>query len=199
MEVSSPPFSQASENNKSAILAILEIVLKDCRSILEIGGGTGQHAVFFAEQIPHLLWQSTDIPSHVDSLNLRIKQAALPNLPEATSLDVNDDIWECAQFDAVFTANSLHIMSAESVESLFAALPAHLNDSALLIVYGPFRYQGEFTTESNARFDIWLKQRNPLSGVRDFEWVNELAENAGLHLIADNPMPANNQLLVWRL
>ena len=191
------PFSQACENNKLPILEVIRELLADRQSLLEIGGGTGQHAVFFAEQLAHLTWQSTDIPANVTSLNLRIKHAGLPNLPEATPLDVNDEAWSCASFDAVFTANSFHIMPAASVESFFSTLPLHLNEGALLMVYGPFRYQGEFTTESNARFDIWLKEQHPLSGVRDFEWVNGLAKNAGLSLCADHAMPANNQLLVW--
>lgn len=192
------PFSQASENNKGPILEFLTDVLQASTSVLEIGGGTGQHAVFFAEQLPHLLWQSSDIPDYVATLSLRIQHAALPNVPAPLALDVNDKPWRCDRYDAVFTANSLHIMPAESVAAFFAELPDHLNESARLIVYGPFKYNGEFTTESNARFDLWLKEQNPLSGVRDFEWINELAESAGLTLVADNAMPANNQLLVWR-
>lgn len=191
------PFSQACENNKAPILQHLTTLLEDRSRLLEVGGGTGQHAVFFAESLTHLHWQSTDIPSNVDSLNLRIAQAAMPNLPLASALDVNDTQWNVGKFDAVFTANSIHIMSAASVERFFSTLPNHLESGALLIIYGPFRYAGEFTTESNERFDGWLKARDPLSGVRDFEWVDELAQQAGLKLKADHSMPANNQLLVW--
>ena len=191
------PFSQASENNKLPILEVLKSHLDNIDSVLEIGGGTGQHAVFFANIFPKLVWHSSDVPANVDSLALRIGRAALPNLPHPFPLDVNSRPWQCDKFDAAFTANSLHIMTADSVIGFFAEIANHLNSCGKLCVYGPFKYAGEFTTPSNADFDIWLKQRDPLSGVRDFEWVNELALAAGLELLEDNSMPANNQLLVW--
>jgi cyclopropane fatty-acyl-phospholipid synthase-like methyltransferase len=191
------PFSQASENNKTAILEVLTRHLGDKDSLLEIAGGTGQHAVFFASLFTYLAWQSSDIPSNVDSLNRRIVLAELENLPAAISVDVNDSPWNCDSYDVIFTANSLHIMSAGSVENLFGEVANHINARGLLCVYGPFKYGGEFTTESNANFDLWLKERDPVSGVRDFEWVNVLAESAGLRLLEDNAMPANNQLLIW--
>ncbi len=192
------PFSQPSENNKQVILDILKRHLATADSLLEIGGGSGQHAVFFAEQFPRLRWQSSDIPSNVDSLNLRIAAAQLPNLPAAFALDVNDAPWNCCQCKAIYTANSLHIMSADSVENFFDGVAGQLQEGGRLMVYGPFRYDGAFTTESNARFDLWLKGRDPLSGIRDFEWVNSLASNAGLQLLEDNAMPANNQFLIWK-
>lgn len=192
------PFSQPSENNKQVILQILRRHLSEGDSVLEIGGGTGQHAVYFAEQFPALHWQSSDIPSNVDCLSLRIDAAQLPNLPSAIQLDVNQAHWEHPACNVIFSANSLHIMSADSVENFFAGTGRVLEEEGLLLIYGPFKYGGEFTTESNARFDLWLKDRDPCSGVRDFEWVNQLAESAGLEHMEDNPMPANNQLLVWR-
>lgn len=191
------PFSQACENNKSPILEKIREVLSDRQRLLEIGGGTGQHAVFFAEHLPHLVWQSSDVPGNVDSLNIRIANAQLPNLPQSIAVDVTDTQWNCQQFDAVFTANSFHIMSAAAVESFFEILPSHLESRAVLVVYGPFRYGGSFTTQSNERFDAWLKARDPLSGVRDFEWINGLAKAAGLELVDDLAMPAHNQLLIW--
>ena len=192
------PFSQASENNKRVILEVLARHLTRGDSVLEVGGGSGQHAVFFATCFRELHWQSSDISSNVDSLNLRISAAQLPNLPAAISLNVNDTDWNCPRCNVIFSANSLHIMSAASVENFFAGAGTQLRENGLLLAYGPFKYDGAFTTESNARFDLWLKDRDPCSGVRDFEWVNALAENAGLSLIEDNAMPANNQLLVWK-
>lgn len=190
------PFSQACENNKQPILDVLLRHLDDCRSVLEIGGGTGQHAVYFAQHFAKVLWQSTDVPGNVDALNLRIEQAQLENLPRAIALDVNQKPWPSVSGDALFTANSLHIMSADSVENFFTEVGDHCKRK--LLVYGPFKYAGEFTTESNAHFDLWLKDRDPQSGVRDFEWVNRLAGAAGFELLEDNAMPANNQLLVWQ-
>ncbi|MGI9250396.1 MAG: DUF938 domain-containing protein [Pseudohongiellaceae bacterium] len=208
------PFSQASENNKRPILDILKRHLSGKSRLLEIGGGTGQHAVFFAEQFPGLIWQSSDVADNVASLNQRIAASALPNLPSAIALDVNDPPQltgaegslaspraghpASANYEAVFSANSLHIMSMDSVVNFFSTVGGCLGAGGLLLVYGPFKYGGEFTTDSNAQFDIWLKQRDPVSGVRDFERVNALAVAEGLSLAEDNAMPANNQLLVWR-
>ncbi|PCJ22432.1 MAG: methylase [SAR86 cluster bacterium] len=196
------PFSQACENNKQVILDILKKYLKDGDSVLEIAGGTGQHAEHFIEYFsahcPDLHWQSSDIPSNVDSLNLRIESLQRPSLPLAISLDVNQTNWNCDKCNVIYSANSLHIMSAASVENFFSGAGKQLPDDGLLFVYGPFKYEGEFTTESNAHFDLWLKDRDTLSGVRDFEWVVELAKDAGLDLLEDNSMPANNQILIWR-
>lgn len=193
------PYSQASENNKLPILDVMRRYLTSCHSLLEIAGGTGQHAVFFAEQFPHLHWQSSDVPDAVATLNLRLTHASLPNLPIGIPIDVNSPTWNCAVVDAIYSANSLHIMSAASVEHFFTGVERHLSKTGLLMVYGPFKYNGEFTTESNAKFDLWLKGRNPVSGVRDFEWVNALAEAIGMSLVEDNAMPANNQMLVWKM
>ena len=199
IDQASLPFSQASENNKLPILEILRRHLAGRKTLLEIGGGTGQHAAFFAAQFPGLIWQSSDIPASVDMLNLRIAHAGLANLPLAFGLNVNENDWHCGRYQAAFTANSLHIMSEGSVENLFAEIIDHIEAGGLLLVYGPFKYHGEFTTGSNARFDVWLKQRDSVSGIREFEWVNDLAENAGFRLLEDNAMPANNQLIVWRM
>ncbi len=197
------PFSQSCENNKEPILAVLQKHLvagerTQPLRVLEVAGGTGQHAVHFATHMPWLHWQSSDVPELVDTLNLRLRAAAQPNLPLALPLDVTQQDWGVGSFDAVFTANSLHIMPASAVVEFFRHLNSVIEDGGLLCIYGPFKYGGDFTTPSNAQFDLWLKSRNPLSGVRDFEWVNQLAREAGLTLLEDNPMPANNQLLVWK-
>jgi SAM-dependent methyltransferase len=192
------PFSQASENNKNAILEVFSRHFGDKDTVLELAAGTGQHAVFFASLFTYLTWQSSDIPSNVDSLNRRISFAELDNLPSPIAIDVNHKPWGCDVYDAVFTANSLHIMSAHSVENFFREVAKHIAPEGLLCVYGPFKYGGEFTTESNASFDLWLKERDLVSGVRDFEWVNQLAASAGLKLLEDNAMPANNQLVIWQ-
>lgn len=192
------PFSQASENNKPFILPILRRHLGQTHRVLEVGSGTGQHAEYFAAELPHLLWQSSDLAENIPDLNRRLQQADRTNLPAARLLDVTDSDWGYGYVEAIFTANSLHIMSESSVAAFFAGVGRHLARDGLLLVYGPFKYQGDFTTESNARFDEWLKVRNPVSGIRDFETVNSYAGKIGLTLLEDNPMPANNQLLVWR-
>lgn len=192
------PFSQSCENNKDPILDVLIRHVTRAGNVLEIAGGTGQHAVYFATHLPFVQWQSSDIPENVDSLNLRIAAADLINLPLAIALDVTQAHWGVKKIDYVFSANSLHIMPASAVIDFFAHMNEVLVPGGILCVYGPFKYGGEFTTPSNANFDVWLKNRNPLSGVRDFETVNALAKAAGLTLLEDNAMPANNQLLVWQ-
>ena len=192
------PFSQSCENNKDPILGVLKDCFADEARVLEIAGGTGQHAVYFAQNMPGLMWQSSDLATNVESLNLRIDLADLPNLPSALPLDVMQEQWPIETTDNVFSANSLHIMSEQAVVAFFAHLETLISLNGRLCIYGPFKYQGNFTSESNAKFDLWLKQRDPLSGIRDFEFVNSLAEKAGLALIEDHAMPANNQLLSWR-
>ncbi|OGT74087.1 MAG: hypothetical protein A3H44_13165 [Gammaproteobacteria bacterium RIFCSPLOWO2_02_FULL_57_10] len=192
------PFSQSCENNKDPILDVLIRHFTLAGNVLEIAGGTGQHAEYFATHLPFLQWQSSDIPENFASLNLRIAAADLINLPLAIALDVTQSDWGVEEIDYVFSANSLHIMPATAVVDFFSHMNDVLVPGGILCVYGPFKYGGEFTTSSNANFDVWLKNRNPLSGVRDFEAVNALAKSAGLTLLEDNAMPANNQLLVWQ-
>lgn len=196
------PFSQASENNKDPILNILQRCLvrfSTIETVLEIGSGTAQHGEFFSQYLANVVWQCSDVAENLPLTNQRINAAARNNLPAPLALDANDATWDCGKYDAVFTANSLHIMSFASVSSLFGKLDTVLKENALLFIYGPFKYGGEFTTESNAKFDLWLKHQNPDSGIRDFERIDELANLAGLTLLEDNSMPANNQLLVYQL
>lgn len=203
------PWSQACENNKRPIL---EVLLRHFRPrsaapglpeqctarVLELGGGTGQHATFFASEMPWLYWQSSDIAANRQSLSECLEQTGRENLPAPLTLDALDRQWSAPASDYLFTANTLHIMSEEAVRGFFARLPDVLRDDAVVCIYGPFRYGGEFTSESNASFNDWLRQRDPRSGIRDAEFVDELAEQVGLQLIEDNRMPANNQLRVWR-
>ncbi len=190
------PFSQACENNKRPILSVLQRHLDGAGSLLEIGAGTGQHAEFLATHFPGLNWQASDTRENLPLLRPRITRAGLP---EPIALDIDEADWGRGGFDALFCANVLHIVGAPSVENFFRHLGPHFAPGGLLLVYGPFRYRNAYTSESNAQFDRWLKQRDPVSGIRDFEWVNGLAESAGLSLVEDNAMPANNQLLVWRM
>lgn len=189
------PFSQACENNKGSILAVLQQHLGDTGSLLEIGAGTGQHAEYMAGRFPGMNWQTSDTAANLSILRPRVSRAGLP---APIAVDVNAADWNCGRFEAVFCANMLHIIAATSVENFFLGLGPHLLPGGLLLVYGPFRYRNAYTSPSNARFDHWLRQRDPLSGIRDFEWVNRLAEDAALALLEDHAMPANNQLLVWK-
>ena len=188
------PFSQACENNKAPILAQLQRIFKNTEQVLEIGSGTGQHAAFFAPRLPHLLWQTSDLPANHDSIELWLQEVQCDTLLPPLSLDIGEP-WPVSQPDGMFTANTLHIVSEALVEAFFAGVSEHLPLHGQLCIYGPFKYQGQFTSASNAQFDAMLKQRDPRSGIREQQWLVALAKQAGLTLIDDVAMPANNQLL----
>ena len=191
------PFAPSCERNQGPILDVLQRHLGDTRRVLEVGSGTGQHAVHFAAAMPWLAWHSSDRADYLPGIAAWRDDAALPNTPPALELDV-DGPWPDATFDAVFTANSLHIMGWPQVEAFFAGIDKVLEKNGLLVVYGPFNYGGEFTSDSNRAFEQWLKDRDPASGIRDFEAVDALARGIGLVLAEDNAMPANNRCIVWR-
>lgn len=193
------PFSQACENNKDPILSVLRRVFADTQTVLEVGSGTGQHAAYFGQHLPHLRWLTSDLPEHHDGINTWLDEAALPNVERPIVLNAEVQPWSVEPVDGVFSANTLHIMSWQQVQKLFGGLPAIMQPGATVAIYGPFNYKGQFTSDSNREFDFWLKQRVGHQGIRDFEAVNQLAEEAGLKLLEDNTMPANNRLLVWEL
>lgn len=191
------PNSEAGDRNKAPILAILKEVFADTRNVLEIGCGTGQHAVYFARNLPHLTWQPSDKPGAVQWIEQRLKQDWPENIVAPVELDVRSQPWGF-DVDGIFGANILHIMSWPEVEAFFRGVGDSLRRPGTLCVYGPFRYDGAFTSTSNARFDQSLRAQDPKMGVRDFEAVDALAAAQGLSLLEDFPMPANNQTLVWR-
>jgi len=192
------PFSQACENNKPFILEKLLAAFADRRRVLEIASGTGQHACYFAANMPWLQWQPTELRENLPLLQPRCEAFSGPNLLPPLVLDVRDDTWPVTIPDAVFSANSLHIMAFSAVELLFGALGREAGADVVLAIYGPFNYRGQYTSASNAQFDQWLSQQHPDSGIRDFEAVDQLATGVGFELQADYAMPANNRLLVWR-
>lgn len=191
------PFSQSCENNKAFILELLSEIFADRKKVLEIASGTGQHACFFADHMPWLQWQPTELPEHLGVLQPRCVAYTGTNILRPQILDVCSDPWPVVIPDALFSANSLHIMPFTAVQKLFAALARSAQNNVKLVIYGPFNYQGKYTSASNARFDQWLAQQHPDSAIRDFEAVNELAEKAGFSLQGDYEMPANNRLLLW--
>jgi len=191
------PFSQSCENNKAFIAEHLVPLFADRNAVLEIASGTGQHATFFSALLPAVRWQPTELPTNIASLTPRCEAYSGENLLPPRSLDVRSRPWAVDVPDAIFTANSLHIMPFSAVQELFRELGKSAREGTLLAVYGPFNYSGQYTSESNARFDTWLAARHPESAIRDFEQVDELAKEAGFVLQADQDMPANNRFLVW--
>ncbi|MGR8935170.1 MAG: DUF938 domain-containing protein [Gammaproteobacteria bacterium] len=192
------PFSQACENNKDPILNVIRDVYCKPVTVWEIGSGTGQHACHFARHLPHAVWQPTDRSENIPGIRRWAADARLPNLKPPLILEVTDADWPCTAIDALFTANTLHIMSWRQVEIFFEQLSARLNPGASVCIYGPFNYRGAYTSDSNARFDQWLKSRDPASGIRDFENVANLAAAGGLAMTDDVAMPANNRLLILK-
>lgn len=192
------PYSQSSENNKEPILGVLKDAFKDAAFVLEIGSGTGQHAVYFAAGLPDLVWQPTDLPDNIPGIKMWVDEAGLPNLKDPIVLNVADALWPVEKADGVFSANTLHIMSKPRVGCFFDGVEVVMREGGTLCIYGPFNYGGGYTSDSNKKFDGWLKGRDPESGIKDFEWVNSLAERAGLELVKDHEMPVNNRLLEWK-
>lgn len=191
------PFAPSCERNREPILAALRRVFADRRAVLEIGSGTGQHAVHFAAAMPWLRWQCTDRAEQLPGIRAWLDEAALPNTPPPLALDVAGT-WPAQRYDAVFSANILHIMAWPEVERLFARLPQATAADAMLAIYGPFNYGGRHTSDSNAAFDAWLQARGTHMGIRDAEAVDALATGAGFALLDDVAMPANNRCRIWR-
>jgi len=191
------PFSAACDRNKDPILDVLRVSFAGRTRVLEIGSGTGQHAVYFARALTHLAWHPTEKLAYIEDLAERVKLEGSPNLRAPMVLDVSQALWPVRSVDAAFTANTLHIMSWHEVEAAFAGIGSALAPGGVLCIYGPFRYEGRYTSDSNREFDRMLQERDPRSGLRDLRAITVLAAQQGLRLAADHDLPANNRLLVF--
>jgi len=196
--MSNKPYAESCEQNRDPIFAVLQPLFTDRTAVLEIGSGTGQHAVYFAEKMPHLTWHCSDRIENHEGIQLWLDEAHLSNTRSPIALDVSHDNWPELKVDAVFSANSVHIMHWSDVQACFAGVGKLLPAQGLFALYGPFNYNHQYTSDSNARFDKWLKERDPNSGIRNFEDLNQLAELAGMRLHDDFAMPANNRILCWQ-
>jgi hypothetical protein len=192
------PYAESCEQNQGPILEVLQELFANQQRVLEIASGTGQHAVYFGRALPHLTWQTSELAQNHAGIQAWLDESLLPNVLPPVAIDVSDPKWPIEGVDTVFNANTIHIVAWPKVEAMFAGIARVLEEGGLLCLYGPFNYGGKFTSESNARFDAWLKSRDPNSGVRDFEVLNRLAESQGLLLQKDVSMPANNRILVWQ-
>ncbi len=191
------PFAESCEQNRLPILAVLRDEFADAGRILEIGSGTGQHAVFFAAELPHLEWQTSDRRQNHPGIHAWLADEGGPNALPPLALDVRRDPWPAPGFDGVFSANTAHIMDWPAVEALFAGVAAVLRPGGRFCLYGPFNIDGQYSSESNARFDAWLRQRDPASGIRDRDELTALAVRHGLRHRAEHLLPANNRIQVW--
>jgi len=190
-------YSEACDQNRMPILDILKREFRAARRVLEIGSGTGQHAVFFGRHLPHLLWQTSDLEENHASIHAWIAETGLDNVAPPLLLDVRSHDWPEVQFDGIFSANTSHIMSWSTVASMFTGIGSLLTRPGCFCLYGPFNYANQYTSDSNRHFDQWLRRRDPDSGLRNFEDLDDLARNNGLRLRTDHVMPVNNRLLVW--
>ena len=192
------PFAEACLRNQQPILEVVEVLFKDKSSVLELGSGTGQHAVYLANAMPWLQWQTSDLIENHPGINMWLEEANLANTLPPIALDVTQSEWSSDSYDGVFSANTVHIMPWEAVPKMFEGIGRHLRSGGVFALYGPFKYDGKFTSDSNQRFDLWLKESAAHRGVRDFEKLVELGELNGLTFVEDVTMPANNQILVWK-
>lgn len=191
------PFSEACEENKQPILDVLKRLFADVERVLEVGSGTGQHAACFSASLPHLFWQTSDLVENHPGICAWLEEAGLSNAGAPIGLDVSQ-AWPEQIYDAVFSANTTHIMSWPEVEELFRGIGKVLQEGGCFALYGPFNFHGLYTSASNQNFDQWLKQRDVKSGIRNFEDLNRLAGLHDLIFQEDIAMPMNNRILVWQ-
>lgn len=191
------PYAESCDQNREPILNVIQPLLQAKSSVLEIGSGTGQHAVYFAEKMPHLTWHTSDKQENHDGIRQWLEEAALENTRPPLELDVSRNTWPEPSIDTVFSANTAHIMHWPEVEAMFAGVGRLLPPQGLFLLYGPFNYDNRYNSESNQRFDQWLKGRDSNSGIRNFQDLDQLAHETGMTLLQDNAMPANNRTLAW--
>ena len=192
------PVAESCVQNQQVILEVLKAFFIEQGEVLEIGSGTGQHGVFFTQHMKHLLWQPSDLPDQHAGMQLWFDEVDHDRIRPPLELDVDDETWPISKTDYVFTANTTHIISSEQTEKLFRHVGNCLKQGGLFAQYGPFNYNGQYTSESNARFDVWLKQRDPNSCIKHFETVQQLAGQNSMQLFKDIEMPANNRILLWK-
>ena len=191
------PFAEYAARNTGPILEVLQRELRNSRDVLEIGSGTGQHAVAFAAAMPHLVWQTSDLAENHGRIQLWIDNSGLDNILSPLDLDVRQARLSPASFDAVFSSNTAHIMGIDAVRRMFSLAGDLLRADGLFCLYGPFRLGGAFNTESNEAFDRSLRERSAEMGVRDIEILDEFGIVGGLHRQSLYALPSNNFIAVW--
>jgi len=189
----------AAERNREPILSALREILGEAARVLEVGSGTGQHAAFFTERMPGWTWQPTDPePASLGSIEAYRREAAAANFLPPVKLDASGASFPGASYDAVFSANVIHIAPWSVALGILEGAASVLAGSGVLVLYGPFRFSGTFTAESNAAFDARLRGEDPSWGVRDVDDLTLEAMARGFERPRAMPMPVNNHLLVFR-
>lgn len=196
--MSSFPYAPATERNKGPILEVLQTEFRDAHQVLEIGSGTGEHAVFFGSNLPHLTWQTSDLIENHPVILETLKREGNPSVKPPLTLDVEHDQPPSIAADAVFSANTAHIMRIQAVQRMFELVARVLYAGGVFCLYGPFNFEDRFSSDSNARFDASLRQRDSSMGIRGLDDLDRFAGNAGLTRVRLYAMPANNHLAVWQ-
>lgn len=189
--------SPAVARNKTPILEVLKLYVTKDERVLEVGSGTGEHAIFFAKHLPQSFWHTSDVKENHKDIIDHLEQEKLNNVDGPAVLKIGVDDFPKKTFQYVFTANTLHIMSWKECKTLFKLLGKRLREGSLTFFYGPFNYNNEYTSEGNQRFDASLKGQNSACGIRNFEDVCANMTKAGFKLLKDHEMPANNRVLVF--
>ena len=193
------PNAPASGRNRDAILEVIKTEFATCRSVLEIGSGTGQHAIYFADAMPWLQWQTSDLAENHPGIDSWIAESGLPNICRPILIDVEHANGVDGNYGGIFSANTAHIMSIHGVRSMFDVVGRMLSPGGLFCLYGPFNQDGKFTSESNERFDQSLRSRDSAMGIRDLEELDSFAAGVAMRRVRRYAMPANNMLVVWRM
>ena len=191
------PFADSARKNARPILEVLQREFRHAIDVLEIGSGTGQHAVTFSAAMPNLRWQTSDLDERHAGINAWIDAAGLAGISRPVSLDVRTAQVDAMSYDAVFAANTAHIMGIGAVRRMFSIVGDALRADGVFCLYGPFRIGGRFNTESNARFNLSLRQRDATMGVRDLEALDRFGLSCGLRRQRLYAMPSNNYIGVW--
>ncbi len=196
-EPGSKPYAPAYDRNRDPILSVLHRVLPEQGQVLEIGSGTGQHAAFFSAALPHLQWLPSDLPPRLSGITQWCDQSGNDKCLAPVAIDLLRASLSLPRSDAIVCINIVHIVAWAGVQNLFKAARDCLSPGQVLYLYGPYRYADRPFEPSNEEFDRWLKVRDPLSGVRDFDAVRDLAASCAFDLSLDLPMPSNNRSLCF--
>lgn len=192
------PYAEYAARNAAPILEILTREFRNSSRVLEIGSGTGQHAVTFAAALDHLHWQTSDLDENHAGIDAWIGTSKLDNVTAPLSMDVRTAVVSAGAYDAVYSSNTAHIMGIDAVENMLSLVGTALSMGGVFCLYGPFRLDGRFNTQSNADFDIDLRSRDPGMGIRDLEALDEFAATNGLQRRRLYAVPSNNYVVVWR-
>jgi cyclopropane fatty-acyl-phospholipid synthase-like methyltransferase len=186
-------------NAAQPILDILEqIITSDDRRLLEIGAGSGQHAVFMAPHFPQVEWFPTDLTGQLKSISSAVQESGARNIQKPARMEVGKDELPKLKFDLIYTADTFHVMHWKECKSLIKQFGGRLREGSRVVIYGPFKYGGQFVTPAHEELDSSLKAKDPSTGIRNFEDVNNAMIKNGFELVLDEELPEGHHILVYK-